>query len=94
MAHWNDQQEVSSSTTIAHMHLGDGLGCEIETIVDGDDMGYRLTLGSLFASESVRFPHTKEGLENLLRTMQAARNTNGPTNPIGGKLEARERISD
>jgi len=95
MAHWQDQEEVSESTTLCHMNIGNGLGAEIEKITNkSDESEYRLTLGTLFASESVRFPYTQMGLENLLKTLVKAKNEDGPTKPIGGKMETRDHIND
>lgn len=89
--HWSDQLDVDHQETLSHIYLGDGLSAEIEKIGEGDAAGYRLTIGSLFASESVRYPATKEGLEDLLRTLHKARNEDSPVEPIGGTLEERDR---
>ena len=91
MARWQDQQEVVSCDAISHMYLGDGLSAEIEIIYEEDSkMMYRLTIGSLFASESVRFPYTQKGLEDLLKTLAVARGSDKAVKPIGGTLEPRE----
>lgn len=86
---WTDQLQVDDQETIAHIYLGQGLSAEIETIIEGDEESYRLTIGSLFASESVRYPRTRDGLENLIRTLNKARNEDRPVEPVGGSLEER-----
>lgn len=97
MTRWNDQQPVVSSETICEFYIGDGMSVEVEEIDTGQlspEMKYRLTIGSLFASESVLYPYTREGLENALRTLAAVRNADGPIDPKGGELEPREHVSD
>tara|TARA_S200002703_G_C3783460_1_gene241499 strand:+ start:67 stop:369 length:303 start_codon:yes stop_codon:yes gene_type:complete len=94
MSKWNDQQPVVSSDTICEFYIGDGMSIELEKVDTGFYLTpvyrYRLTIGSLFASESVLYPYTQVGLENALRTIEKTRNTNGPVEPIGGELEPRE----
>tara|TARA_R110000824_G_scaffold304530_4_gene492346 strand:+ start:163 stop:456 length:294 start_codon:yes stop_codon:yes gene_type:complete len=97
MARWNDQQPVVSADTICEFYIGDGMSVEVEQIDTGElspEMKYRLTIGSLFASEGVLYPYTQVGLENLLRTLAAVRNAKGPIDPMGGELESRENVSD
>ncbi len=94
MANWSDQQPVAESETISHIYIGDGLSAEIEKVTDQGVDSYRLTIGAFFASESVRFPYTQTGLENLIKTMTRAKNKDKPTMPIGGKLEPRDRTTE
>lgn len=104
MSRWIDQQQVTESEALCHFYMGDGLSVEIESILIPNPIEltlapvhikeYRLTVGSLFASESVRYPHTQQGLEDLLKTLAQTRNADGPTKPIGGTLEPREHHND
>lgn len=98
MARWTDQQEVAASETLCHFYIGNGLSAEVEKVIeDGRKQvpKYRLTVGSLFASESVIYPYSMTGLEDLLKTLAATRNAEGPTTPVGeGKLEPREHRND
>ena len=90
---WSDQQDVVSSDTLCHFYIGEGLSAEVEKIDVGFGLNpewhYRLTIGSLFASESVRFPYTQKGMEDLLLTLAKTRNADGSVEPIGGTLEER-----
>lgn len=88
--HWSDQKEVKHSTTLCFFYIGDGLSVEIEIISDGGVLQYRLTMGSLFVSESMLYPYDQTGLENLLKTLMLTRNVKGPTQPVGGIIEDRE----
>ena len=96
MARWTDQQEVAASSTLCHFYIGDGLSAEVEKICDEKQMcQYRLTVGGLFASESVRYPYDQTGLEHLLMTLAKTRNADGPTQPVGnGVLEPRDHVND
>lgn len=96
MGQWNDQQPVVDQKTICHFYIGEGLSVEIEKVDIGFHLNpeyrYRLTVGSLFASESVLYPQNEEGMLNLLRTLQLIKERDGKRiKPIGGELEPRKK---
>ena len=89
MTQWSDTQPAEVLESVLHLYLGDGYGLEIEKL----STGWRLTVGNLFASESVRWPEGRlidvlRCADTVARCIDAGKGIIDPAD-FGGTREAR-----